>query len=351
MNGGDRQRGATPVVGNLLLVAVVIVIAIALVTLSFAFLEGFGTPTADARFEYEETPAGLEMTPTALGTDAIVRLNGKRINTFEADTAGQSVLLPTAPGDRITVVSRDAEQSVLVDRTVDDRSEIGDFIAYYTFDQRTDATVVDRSGNDNDGTATEDGERPTRGSDSAGAYMAFDENDGSVDMGDLAVKTEEVAVDELTIAFRYRITGSGSGSGTDSIQELMQHRQGGTGSFAWYMETEPDAYPEHALDYNIGWTSSPSAQIVTSDSIPGDEVQTVVGTYDGEEMVLYRDGEKIDTKDLSRDVGLGQLWVAGGSGPNPQYMTGKMYEVRLYYTAFSEDEVTVLSEAMGEGVE
>jgi len=223
---------------------------------------------------------------------------------------------------------------------------VGNFIAYYTFDQRTDQTVVDRSGNGNDGTATKDGARPTRGNDAAGSHMAFDESDGSVDMGDLTVKTNREAVDELTTAFRYRITGPGSGSGSASIQELMQHRESGSGDFAWYMETEQDAYPEHAIDYNIGWSSSPSQSIVTNDDIVSDDVQTVVSTYDGDEMVLYRNGREIDRKDLSREVGLGQLWVAGGSGSLDQYLTGKMYEVRLYYTAFFEEEVRVLTDAM-----
>ncbi len=346
MRGDRESRGVAPIIGNVLLVAVVVVVAVLLVVLSFSFLENAGTPTAEASFEYEQTPAGLEMTPVALGTDVSVQLNGKEIATLEADSAGQTVLLPTAPGDTITVVSKDRKRSVLVTKEVDDRDEVGDFIAYYTFDQRSDATVVDRSGNGNDGTATQDGERPTRGSDANGTYMAFDEDDGSVDMGDLTVRTGEDAVGEVTVAFRYRITGPGDGSGNRAIQSLIQHRDG---DFAWYLETEPDAYPEHELDYNVGWKNNPSESITTSQAIPSTEIQTVVATYDGEEMVLYRNGKKIQTKDLSREVELGQLYAGGGSGSLDQYLTGDLYELRLYYSAFSEDEVETLTTVMENG--
>lgn len=344
MTGGDRQRGVTPIVGNLLLVAVVIVIAVALVTLSFTFLEGFGTPTADAQFEYEETPAGLQMTPAALGTDAIVRLNGERIDTVEADAAGQSVLLPTAPGDRITVVSQDAERSVLIDRTVDDRSEIGDFIAYYTFDQGSGTTVVDRSGNDNDGTASASG--TTRGSDEGGTYMQFDGASGThVDMGDLTVDGP-VEVDEITIAVRYSVEG-----GDGDIQNVIEHQPSQGDSFAWYFETDgPHGNPSYDMEYNIGFTSPRSASVNTG-TLPDEQTELLIGTYDGDTMTLYRNGTEVGSKALDRPVELGQVIVGADSNPSIQNFDGHIHEVRLYYTAFSEDEVKVLSEAMDDGVE
>jgi hypothetical protein len=334
---GGVGRGVAPVIGNVLLVAVVVVVATTLTVLAFGFLEGAGAPTADASFEYERTPAGLRLIPQALGTAATVRLNGQPVATVEPDEAGRGVLLPTAPGDTITVVSTDRENSVLVNREVDSRSEVGDFIAYYTFDRRTDATVVDRSGNGNNGTATTDGERPQRGQDGAGTYMAFDENDGSVDMGDLSVTAPGAEVDEITVALRYRLTGE-----SDQRQELLQHRDN---QFAWYLESDDAPGSRHELLHNIGWNSGTSAQ-TTVDSIPENEVQTAVATYDGETMTLYRNGTKVDSAPLQRSVGLGRLFAAGGSGPQDQYTTGRFYELRLYYTAMSGEEVRVLTRAM-----
>lgn len=184
MNGGRESRGATPLVGNILLVAVALVIAVVLVTLSFSFLDATGTPTAEAEFEYEQTAAGLEMRPVALGTDVHVELNGQRVATFESGSAGQRKLIPTAPGDRLVVVSADGERSVLVEEEIDDRAEIGDFISYYTFDGSGD--VTDRSGNGNDGTLEANGGNlPTRKGSGSGSYIEFSEADGSLDVGDL----------------------------------------------------------------------------------------------------------------------------------------------------------------------
>lgn len=140
----DPGRGHSPLVGNILLVAVVIVVGFLLVTLSFTFLDNTGTPTAEAAFEYEGTPAGLVMTPTALGTDVVVELNGDRVGSFDADSAGESLLLPTAPGDRVTVVSEDGDRSVLVEERIDERSEVGDLVAYYPFDRASGSTVATR---------------------------------------------------------------------------------------------------------------------------------------------------------------------------------------------------------------
>lgn len=343
MRGDCGDRGATPVVGNILLVAVVLVLGVTLVTLSFTFFDRTGAPSADGSFEYERTPAGLEIVPQAIGTDVRVQLNGQEVTTIEADSAGQRILVPTAPGDTITIVSTDEDRSVLLTEEIDERDEVGDFIAYYTFDQRSDNTVLDRSGNGNNGTATDDGNRPARGTDSAGTYMSFDENDGSLDMGELDVKTGVSTVEEVTIAIRYSVTGPGTGSNNNAIQELMQHRDG---NFAWYLETQEGAYPTHAIDYTIGWNNPPSQEITTGDSIPGNSVQTVIGTFDGSEMTLYRNGKQVATKALSREVGLGKLWVGGGSGNLDQYLTGQIYEVRLYYTAFTSEQVRTLTNAM-----
>jgi FlaG/FlaF family flagellin (archaellin) len=327
------DRSASSVLGVVLLVAVVVVVSLVVVVFGFAFLDGFGTPTAEASFRYDQTPAGLVMTPKALSTDVTVQLNGKPVETLSADSAGESVLLPTAPGDQITVISADGEQSVLVQREVDDRKEVGDFIAYYSFDRGSGDTVVDRSGNGNDGTA--DG-----GYSRTGSCMDFDGTSGShVDIGDLTLDGPD-SVDELTVAITYQHDGTGSG-----IQNLIEHQDS---RFAWYIETPRDRGGDpHQMKFNIGWTDPPIAEISTPDT-PAQETQVLVGTYDGEQMALYRNGEQIDRKALDREVQLGQVILAADSNPSIQNLDGQLCEVRLYYTAFDERSVDVLTNAMDE---
>jgi FlaG/FlaF family flagellin (archaellin) len=327
------DRSAAPLVGNLLLVAVAIIIAATLATVALTFLEDTGTPTADAAFEYEKTPVGLEMTPVAMGTDVFVQLNGKRVAELEADTAGQSVLLPTAPGDRITVVSTDERRSVLVNREIDSRDEIGDFVAYYPFENGNATTVVDESGNGNSGNINGGITRVN------GSALDFNGSTGTyVDVGDLTVDGPD-AVEEITVAIEYQID---SGSG---IQNLIEHQDS---SFAWYVETDGKHGDPHQMEFDIGFNSPPNSSITTGD-IPAGETQILVGTFDGSEMAFYRNGNLVGSKPLDREVALGQVILGADSDPNSigQNLDGQLHNVRLYYAAFDGEEVERITEVMG----
>lgn len=329
------DRGVETVVGVILMVVVTVVISLVLVVFAFSFLDGVGTPTAEASFEYEQTPAGLRMTPQALGTDVIVQLNGDRVATFESDDAGQSVLLPTAPGDQITVLSRDGDRSVLVQREIDDRSEVGDLIAYYPFESGDGSTVVDESGNGNDGNASDGYTRVSE----CGSGIDFDGTPGThIDVGDLRLVGPD-SIDELTIAISYQYDGTGS-----DIQNLVEYQ---SSNVAWFIETDRDHGDPHRMEYNIGYRSSPSASLFAED-IPADRTQVLVGTYDGEEMSLYRNGELVDAAPLDREVELGEVILAADSDPTSvgQNLDGRLCEVRLYYTSFDGDDVEVLTSAM-----
>jgi hypothetical protein len=73
----SEHRAVAPVIGNLLLVAVVIILGLIVSIVGLGLLEGFGTPTGEAAFEFEQRPAGVEVRPTALGTDVVIELNGE----------------------------------------------------------------------------------------------------------------------------------------------------------------------------------------------------------------------------------------------------------------------------------
>jgi hypothetical protein len=271
-----------------------------------------------------------------LGTEVIVKLNGEEVTTLDGDSAGESVLLPTAPGDRVTIVSKDGQRSVLVDKEIDQRSEVGDLIAYYSFDRGSGDSVVDGSGNGNDGTIN--GRGATRISAGGGTALEMDGSSGThVDIGNLRLVGPD-SVDELTIAITSEHHG---GSG---IQNLIEHQDS---NFAWYIETRGKFDDPHRMEYNIGYRTSPSGSLRTGD-VPANEPQVLVGTYDGDEMVLYRNGTRVGSTSLDREVALGEVVLGADSDPNSvgQNLDGRLYEVRLYYTAMSDSEVEVLSNTM-----
>jgi flagellin-like protein len=335
MRGGER-RAVTPVVGNVLLVAVVVVIAISLTTLSFAFLDNTGAPTAEATFEYEQTPAGLRLVPEQLGTDVTVQLNGKPVADVAADSVGESVLVPTAPGDTISVVSQDAERSVLVTREVDDRSEVGDFIAYYTFEEPdSNGNVPDESGNGNTGITKDDPAFRTGGGDTC---MEFDGTGDWVEVPDL---DSSVDVSELTVAVAYRPDRG------DRKQELVEHINPDGSN--WLMEMKDRAPGEqYKLAYSVDKAGGSQTGQFFSSTLSANDRHVAVGTFDGQNYELFVDGTSQGSNSFasSQSVGVGSLAVARDGEAGRDYLDGEICELRLYYTAFEEDEVGAVTNAM-----
>lgn len=113
------------------------------------------------------------------------------------------------------------------------------------------------------------------------------------------------------------------------------------------METDGKFDDPHRMEFNIGYTDPPSAKITTGD-VPAGRTQVLVGTYDGNEMALYRNGDRVGTRSLDREVSLGEVILAADSDPSSvgQTLDGRLCEVRLYYTAFDERQVGVLTDAI-----
>ncbi|MCU4719143.1 LamG-like jellyroll fold domain-containing protein [Halapricum hydrolyticum] len=336
----STDRGATPVVGNVLLVAVVIVIGIVLVTLSFSFLEGTGAPSAEASFEYEQTPVGLQMTATAIGTDVTVQLNDRTVATVAAGDAGKSVIVPTAPGDRITVVSQDGEKSVLVDREIDDRDEIGDFIADYTFEAGSGNTLFDRSGNGNDGGLHGD-------PDWLDSSLAFDGSGDYVEVDQFNTPVDRV--EEFTVAVTYR-TNDGSAK-----QELVEHK---SNQDNWLLELKPcdnsqvpdnrcEGNDEYVPVFSVDQAGGTQDEQIFGGGEQSGTRQTLVGTFNGTGHTLYVDGARASSGEYEGDSSMGELNVGKDVEFDGDYLDGEVYEIRLYYTAFDDQQVRVLTDAMG----
>lgn len=332
-------RAVTPVLGNILLVAVALVIGMVVVTASLALLTGYGTPTAEAAFEDEQTPAGLQMSPTVIGTDVDVLLNGNSVGTFEATSAGESLLVPTAPGDTITVVSRDEDRTVLVSKAIEDRSEIGDFIAYYPFETQDESSLFDQSGNENQGTIEDDPQWHD-------GSLQFDGVDDYVTVSDISV-ADVSQVSEFTIAVAYETDDSAK-------QELIEHKSGDDN---WMLELKPcdhsqvgsvcsggDRYtPVFSVDEAGG---SQAHQIFAGGLDPG-ESHVVVGTFDGSEHALYLDGTfKTKSGEFQSEISMGEVTIGKDNEGNFDYFNGSISEIRLYYTAFDADQVTSITRAM-----
>lgn len=335
MSGDGRAMAS--LVGNILLVAVVVVLAVVLTIAAFTFLEETGTPTADATFEYEQTPVGLKLTPVAMGTDVVVRLNGDPVAEIASESAGQPVLVPTAPGDTLTIVSRDGDRSVLVRREIDEREEIGNLVSYYPFERGTDPGALrDRSGNGNDGELRDDS--GATGPQWSGCGLQFDGSDDNVLVENLSAPVD---VEEFTIAVAYEQTGS-----SDRVNQLVEHQFASGGE--WFIETSPDTGESYTDGYSVDFAVEYPGAVASSNAVSTNTRHVVVGTYDGSSYALYVDGERVDSGTHSERVEMGDLRFGRDFESSSQYLDGQLCEARLYFSAFDATEVAQLTAVMDE---
>jgi hypothetical protein len=311
------------------------------VTLSFAFLEDTGTPTAEAAFEFEQNPAGVEIVPKALGQPVTVQLDGRDVATLESEDVGVPTLLPTAPGDEITVVSRDEERSVLLRERVDDRAEVGDFIVFYDFESQSGTTVVDQSRNDNDGEFRDDGggSGPDWVRTADGSCLSFNGENDHVQVDDITTAGVD-SVEEFTVATQVRITGE-TGSGTNARQQFVEHTFGGN---EWFLETADSDAPFEAI-YAVNYSSD---TVSSGERLEVGETYVIVGTYDGDsgDYDLYIDGTKVASANHDREVGMGELRLGRDFESKIQYLDGRLCEFRLYYTSFDSAKIQSLTDTM-----
>jgi hypothetical protein len=235
----------------------------------------------------------------------------------------------------VTILSKDGERSVLVSREIDDRSEIGDFIAYYDFED-DGRTLTDRSGNSNDATLTGDTDGWRSNS------YEFTGND-YFEVLDLNTPVNEVS--EFTFAVAYETS-----TGTKK-QELAEHISGDDN---WGVEiktcgpdcpvnTEETYSPNFFVDEAGG---SQTGQIFGGTQQTG-QPKVIVGTYDGSATKMYVDGELKSTGEFSSEISMGDFFIgADAENQGNDRLEGRIYEIRLYYTAFDETEVRRITTVM-----
>jgi flagellin-like protein len=350
------DRGVSPTIGIVLLVAIVVVMAAVVGGLSLGMSDRLDQPSPlDAQIALEPDSAGTEAYVQSVDSPVEIRINGETIYTAAPQDTGEELFLPTAPGDEVSVVSAGPKQEVLLRQTIDPSS--ADYMLHYPLVDGSGTTITDESNHDNDAELGEwdgssfntgTGTRPSWVDTPDGTALRFDGPSSEEAAKTNAVElNEDDEVDSFTVAVKFN-----SHESTGSTQQLVEHHNTAD-NWAWYLETETGgASGEFEIEYEVHW---PSAQSARTDPLAHNATHVVVGTYDGEELDLYVNGTAhVTGKELSSSVTadpaqMGDLWVGADLDYSPgQHLDGDLYEVRLYYTALDEDEVEGVSEAMME---
>jgi hypothetical protein len=289
--------------------------------------------SGNAKVDFDESPVGLEMTVETISTSADVRLNGETVATIDEDDTGRTVLLPTAPGDRVTVVSGNDQQSVLVDKTADDRSEIGDFIFYWDYsNSNNDKDVLqDLSGNGNDAEIRNPGNAQFRED-----AIEFDQDN---DHGAITSIDAPVTVDEFTLATTVTMDGS-----QNSPADILAHT--GSGTELGFEIDEADSNPDkHKV--RTEFNSNTQGQKFSTFVEKGPGTHTYILTYDGEQLNYFVDGQLVDTvDDADGAIDLGSMQVARDKAFASQQFVGQLNETRMYYQTLDEEDIEALDETM-----
>lgn len=327
----DDDSGMSPVVGVALMIAITVALAAVTVAMLLGVADPGIAPTQDTAVSLDSTNAGTALVPEVTGSNAVdVRLNGESIATVNGSSTGREIFLPTAPGDEVMLVTENEDATVLV-REQFEAGEAGDFVAYYPFDD--DGTdLQDRSLNGNDGEF--EGGTPSWGEDGNGTYREFDGSQ-SVNVSNLKTGTEDVAA--FTVATTVRFDGTGS------TQQLVEHNNGA--GEEWHVETTGDGGLQFAVDYDNVDAQSQDFETAPNVLTPG-RAHVIVGTYDGETYRLYLDGEEVGNRTHEMEVDMGRMRIANDDSGADQHLDGRMYEFRLYYTAFDDHQVEMLTEVM-----
>ncbi|MDX1745105.1 MAG: LamG-like jellyroll fold domain-containing protein, partial [Halobacteriales archaeon] len=138
---------------------------------------------------------------------------------------------------------------------------------------------------------------------------------------------------------KYRIDGD-----TGAIQQLVEHRND-SANFEWFVETEGSG-SFYNMHYTL-WPDGNQTSGVFTNQLDAGDTHVVVGTYDGERLRFYRDGQFVGSKAVEDEVEMGALYIgADAVDASSQHLDGRIYQLRLYYDAMDDDEVAVLSDVM-----
>jgi flagellin-like protein len=323
----DDDSGMSPVVGVALMIAITVALAAVTVAMLLGVADPGIAPTQDTAVSLDPTNAGTTLVPEVTGSNAVgVRLNGESVATIDGNSTGREIFLPTAPGDEVMLVTENEDATILV-REQFEAGEAGDFVAYYPF-TGSGTTVEDHSRNGNDGTFQGSPQWVESGQ---GPALEFDGSDDYVTVDDL--KTTGVGdVEEFTVAVTFEVDSDGS------IQQLVEHN---SGSEEWHIETTSSDALQFAVNWEDGHTIRTADDVVE----PG-QTYVAVGTYDGETYRFYLDGTEVANATYTSEVNMGEMQLGKNDPADTQYFDGRMYEFRLYYTAFDDHQVEMLTKVM-----
>jgi hypothetical protein len=329
----ERSEWQKLTIGGIFISVILVVIVIALIIAAVPTCGCSRGPSAVLELDFSPSPAGLIMEIESLDTAVTVQLNGKTIASVAKNSTGKEILIPTSLGDEIYIATDDRSRALLATKTIDNRSETGDFIAHYKFDSSSGRTVTDYANNGNSMNVTDPNATWTNES------LNFDASTNHSPVANATLSSPE-PVTELTVVVSFSVDALPS-STTAANATVLEYGSAG-------IELAPTTKGgEFSNDYGVQF-NSPDGSDVQGDFRYG-ETHVAAVTFDGNETVAYLDGNKVWRHSDGKPAAVGASGVTIGQSPqgeSGQAFDGSVAEARLYYTAFDNHELSSVTAVM-----
>jgi len=205
-------------------------------------------------------------------------------------------------------------------------------VLYLPFDDDTPGEAKDHSQFANNGTL---GGNPELAEGKFGGALMFDATDDQIVVPTNATLDIE---DEITM-MAWAKPGPNLTADWRTIVGKSPTNVLGNNTFSYDIRTDNSGVLRFSLNLGGVW------QYVLGPTLVQDTWYHIAGTYDGQEMILYVDGEPVGTTQTSGKINVtldpvcvGNLVNAVGGGQN-EYWSGAIDEVRIWNRALSEEEV------------
>ncbi len=235
-------------------------------------------------------------------------------------SAGNYTVTLTATGSSGTTPSTKT-QTIAVSAA---SASTGGLVAAYNFNEGSGNTVVDASGNGNDGTIS-GATRTTSGK--FGGALSFDGISNWVTVNDSASLD---LTNGMTLEAWVYPTATMSG-----WQAVINKEQPGGFGAAYYLSANSDLNQPEVAVYTTDWH-----KLYGGPALSANQWVHLVGTYDGSTMKLYVNGSQVSSQPQTGgiDVTSGVLRI-GGNSYWGEFFKGRIDEIRIYNRALSASEI------------
>ena len=323
------DRGVSPVVGVILMVAVTVLLSVSVGAIVFGMAPS--SENVNAAVSVDEKPNSIDVTVTDMGNADYVVIEDPQ-EVANLSTAGESTNLVRS-GCRVTVYGvKDGQRTVLTSFHASIEGGTASLVSMWSFEdcQREGDELIDSTGAKT-GTV-EDNPQSVEGV--AGKAYHFDGDADRIYIGSRgSFRDITVSVWVKPKADDGWIGGNGA---KWRIRDIPSNDQ-----FEWWIRQETTE-----TDNRVSFTVNAGENI-------SDKWWHVVGTYNSDTGLskLYLNGQLMHTEDYGfrlEDTGHDNMVIADsyadGNDPSAEYDTATIDEFRIYSTELSEDEIQDLCE-------